>query len=271
MGNTKENMKHIILTRFNLVFENWKNDRNNNPILSKEWLEERFELFKNYCFPSVKKQSNQEFVWVVFFDVATPHEYLSVITELQDSYDNFLPLYIDGNKSVESTLLHYIEQNFDGEDFILTTRIDNDDILHCDFVKTVQDIARQNYIHNLVIDVRKGYQMVLCKSHEEYRVCLQNFNPFISLLQKKELYSSIFARQHPDWKNEKNIVVHDRKPLWIQIIHQRNKVNRVNRHNRLVNFNDYLSFGFTKKKRKRGLLYINTYNSLIKIYEKFRN
>ncbi|WP_051227980.1 glycosyltransferase [Gillisia sp. JM1] len=57
--------QHYILTRFNLRAEDWTTTKNNEKVLTEEWLEERFDLFENYCFSSVRNQTNQNFKWLV--------------------------------------------------------------------------------------------------------------------------------------------------------------------------------------------------------------
>lgn len=262
-------MQHIIVTRFNLVFENWLADKNNNPILTEEWLSERFELFETYCFPSVKNQTNQNFLWLVYFDISTPEKYINIIKGLQDSYNNFIPQFIDGSKNFERELIHYVNKELLSNEYILTTRIDNDDSIHKDFVKTIQDLAQP--VHKFIIDVRKGFQMILINDLEEFRVCEKKFNPFISLVQKREKFESIFRRQHTEWEKETNIVIFNKIPLWIQIIHGRNKLNKVNRHNRLIYNISLDEFGIRKSLKHRSWLYVKVYNSLMNIFEIIKN
>lgn len=258
-------MYHLLVTRFNLVFENWSTDRNNSPVLTESWLEQRFDLFLNYCFPSVKNQLNQSFKWLVFFDIGTPEYYRKIIKGLENSYSNFIPIFIDGHKSLEKELLFYVETHETKEKFILTTRIDNDDIIHCEFIDVIQSLARDE--HNLVIDIRKGYQMILNEHIEEYRLTIQQFNPFISLVQYRLQFESIYNRQHTDWHLEKNIKIYEERPLWMQVLHGRNKVNSVNRHNRLVHEINYSDFGIKKRKKTRSHFYVKMYNFLLEVLE----
>lgn len=258
-------MYHIIVTRFNLVFERWSTDRNNSPVLTASWLDQRFELFQNYCFPSVKNQTNQNFKWLVFFDIRTPEHYKDVIKSLEKSYINFIPIFIDEHNSLERELLLFVGKNKINESFILTTRIDNDDIIHCEFVNTIRQLALEK--HNTIIDIRKGYQMVLNERIEEYRLTEQKFNPFISLVQEWMQFESIYKRQHTDWHSAENVRIYNESPLWIQVLHGRNKLNSLNRHNRLVLEVNYPSFGISKKKKTRSWMYVKSYNLLLNILE----
>ena len=62
---------HIIITRFNLDFEDDPQAR----CLQPEWLEKRFDLFETYCLPSVLQQTCQNFTWVILSSDATPAQY----------------------------------------------------------------------------------------------------------------------------------------------------------------------------------------------------
>ena len=56
--------KHYIITRFNLS-QRWDKDSLGNKVLDDNWLKNRFQLFENYCFPSLKSQTNKNFEWWV--------------------------------------------------------------------------------------------------------------------------------------------------------------------------------------------------------------
>ncbi len=100
--------EHFIITRFNLRQENWDTTKNKTQINSEFWIKNRFELFDKYCFPTVKAQTNQNFKWLVFFDVQTPKEYREIVVNYVRDYNNFIPLFIDGMKSFNQELIKYI-------------------------------------------------------------------------------------------------------------------------------------------------------------------
>ena len=58
-------MKHYLLTRFNLTFKEWKTSKNGELVLTDKWLKNRFELFENYCLPSVKNQTYQKTIQIL--------------------------------------------------------------------------------------------------------------------------------------------------------------------------------------------------------------
>lgn len=160
--------KHFLLTRFNVPFIRKENI---DFLFEKQYLDNRFDIFKKCCFSSIKQQTNQDFIWIVFFDSRTPDAYKEINKSLNQEYNNYCPVYIDienlpngnnfyDNEALKATSkkniddLTYSEKiqkislaaeisriinSFCGEedDLIVTTRIDNDDAFHKDMMKEV--------------------------------------------------------------------------------------------------------------------------------------
>jgi hypothetical protein len=214
--------QHYIITRFNLRKESWVTTKNNEKVLSEEWLKDRFELFENYCFSSVKNQVNQNFKWLVFFDINTPNNYKQRVQELQESYSNFVPFFIDGMNNFLPEIVKNIKL-LDTKEYCITSRLDNDDSLHKDYINTIQSyFAKQDHF---AIDLIDGYTLQT-GSTVRFGFKKQLFNPFISLIEKKENLKSVWFRsRHGSWKYEKNIIRVTNKRLWLCVIHNSNKVN----------------------------------------------
>lgn len=219
-------MTHYLITRFNLKNPNWVNENNEYYVLTQEWLDERFAIFETYCLPSVKNQSNQNFKWLVFFDVDTPQPYLQKVNSIAEHYPNFTPIYIDGFKELGNALQHYIEASQpDPKAYVITSRLDNDDTIHKDFIKTIQNL----YVPKAktVIDLRLGYQViVLNDTQTEIRRYQLPYNPFLSVISNMADFDNIMTQKHDYWKTFPNTIINDTDYLWIQVIHQSNKLNR---------------------------------------------
>lgn len=215
--------QHYILTRFNLRAADWTITKNKEKVLTEEWLKERFDLFENFCFSSVKNQSNQNFKWLVFFDVNTPESYKIKVEEFRKSYENFYPFFIDGMPNFLREIVKNIKL-MDNEKYIITSRLDNDDSIHEDYVKVIQRYFDQQ--NHLAIDLIDGYTLQI---GEKIRLGFQKhlYNPFISLIEKKDDFKTVWFRsRHGSWKYEKNIIRVKDKRLWLGIIHSKNKVNK---------------------------------------------
>ena len=256
-------MKHFIYTRFNLQSENWKTAKDGSPILTDEWLEERFVLFEKYCFPAVINQSNKRFYWLIFFEVNTPDNYRERIEKITSKHDNITPLYIPGMRSLKNAFSHFISEKLDEEDeFIITTRLDNDDAIHRDFVATIQSLAVKK--HDTVIDLRKGYQMDLSNGRYEYRNYENSFNPFISLVESVDTFNTVASKLHNEWENSDSIIIHKSSPMWIEVIHKRNKLNQPKVNIPLIKQLRLLDFGIEKELKGRSAMYVFINNFKLK-------
>ncbi len=129
--------EHVIMTRFNLATPGRESGLRNRP----GWLAERFELFERYCLPSVAAQRERGFHWIVYFDAETPVAFRARIAADREKVP-FLPYFTDlfGPEGWARS----IRESFDfSPEFLLTTRLDNDDGLAFDYVERVQRAVRE--------------------------------------------------------------------------------------------------------------------------------
>lgn len=223
--------KHYLITRFNLRNPKWNTTKNNESLLTDEWMEHRMQLFENFCLSSVKGQSNQNFKWLIFFDVTTSKKFQDKINTLLNKQPNILPFYIDGMPNFHKAIIDYIDKDSQEVSHIITSRIDNDDCIHKDYIDTIQkQFNNQDF---MAIDVVKGYslqispEMMLGKKEHV-------FNPFISLIESTKNYKTVWQSDHNMWKTENRIVRITNKRLWMSIIHEKNKVNEFDGYDKVT-------------------------------------
>jgi hypothetical protein len=216
-----ENFHHLIITRFNLRNNSWDNfTKSKKRILTDSWLEDRFELFENFCFPSVMNQTKQNFDWWVFFDTQTPKEFRDKIHLLEKKFEKFLPIYIDGMDFCLPTIQEKL--SFTKTPYIITSRLDNDDCLHYDYVNQVQ--SHFDFQNFLALDFVNGFSIQIQPNTKlGYRYHL--YNPFLSLIESNKNPKSVWINSHSEWKKELNIKRIKDGRFWMSIIHQENKVN----------------------------------------------
>ena len=214
---------HYLITRFNLRSEYWDVTKNNEQLLTDEWMDNRMWLFENFCFPSVVGQTNQNFEWLLYFDTNTKEIYKKRILNLVANQLNFKVFFVDAMPSFMPELSKYIALRNKDKPYLISTRIDNDDSIHVDFINEVQKrFDQQEY---RAIDFIKGYTLqieptyILGKKEQLY-------NPFISLIEKNENPQTAFYQDHTYWKRDKKVTQIGEKRLWLSVIHQRNKINR---------------------------------------------
>jgi len=219
--------KHFLATRFNVRIGGWDTTKNGETLLDDSWMDNRFELFENYCFPSVINQSNQNFTWCIYFDLNTAEVYQQRIRKLTASYPNIDIFFIDSIGELKPHLVKFIKSNENDEyHYVITSRLDNDDLLHRDYIKVVQQLFEP--LHTTVIDVRSGYKVNIEEGGCEIRNYTQSFNPFISLIEKTEFIETVFNQMHHEWFKAKKVIPFYDKQLWIELIHTKNCVNEAN-------------------------------------------
>ncbi len=212
--------KHFIITRFNLKQEGWNTNKNDKAILTEEWHENRFKLFIDFCFSSVNSQTNKNFEWLVFFDTNTPQKYKDIIASLELKMGNFIPVFVDDMSYFLPSIKSYIAKN--KEKYVITSRLDNDDCISKFYVEEIQKrFDNQDF---LALDFVDGYTI---QTHPDVKIGkrFDQYNPFISLIEKNINPKSVWFLRHSHWKREKNIEQIRGVRTWTSIIHQENKVN----------------------------------------------
>ena len=123
------NYIHFILTKFNLKLNNTKD-------MSKDTFIKRLNLFKSHCYKSIEKQTNQNFKWLVFFD-----EELTDKKDISDIGSLIAPIFLSeyrNNREIIKQIKNHIIDMSSGYDYLITTRLDSDDCLNEDYIKTIQ-------------------------------------------------------------------------------------------------------------------------------------
>lgn len=215
---------HYLLTRFNVKVEGWETTRKGTKVLTDDWLSHRFELFEKYCLPSVQNQSVVNFKWCIFFDTDTPERFKFKINEIA-SRDQFIEVfYVNNETEIVPSFLEHTSGS--SSEFIITSRLDNDDLIHQDFIKTIQNLFQAR--NNQVIDLTRGFQMKLEGNRATFCDYHNQFNPFISLVENRNSVKTVLSREHKEWKLMKDYSEFKSSALWIEFIHENNKLNHIN-------------------------------------------
>lgn len=206
---------HIIFTRFNV-----RSGGKEKSLRDREgWLKERYELFDIYCFPSIAAQSEKGFTWIVFFDDQTPENFIKLNEAYQKELPNFHPVYVSewNTETVRGKLLEIIPKE---TEWLLTTRLDNDDGLHKDFVKTLltaefTDKTYFNFPDGLTYSEGNGY-----KHRDES-------NAFLSYVEPVADFEGVWKHAHPDVIKKFHVEQLALPYAWLQVIHGGNVSNKV--------------------------------------------
>lgn len=223
--NNKQPYKHFVITRFNIKANYGCKLKNpdNNPmyrILDEDYLEERFSIFEKYTLQSMINQTNQNFTWLILFHKNTPVKFKEIIQQLKKKF-NFEDLYFDDDDKFNFS--DYINKHEDNNWFV-TTRIDNDDMLAEDYIDQIQEYANNN-LHTCIISFERGMKYDL-KYQKKYQYNRKD-NHFLSMIGSKE--DCILQYNHAKiLSSGKEIIFLDsNKPMWIEIIHDSNVINKI--------------------------------------------
>jgi Protein of unknown function (DUF3118). len=183
-------MEHHIITRFNLR-SSWAYD--------EAWFLDRLELFDKYTLPSLRRQTNKNFTWHLLFDQKRTKPHLEKLEALNHNGID-LRFHLFGEK--EEPFEELKKQIYSEGEAILTSRVDNDDILHPDYVAVMQKEASKKLAEGLqkpeLFDFMISYywspeQKTMTRRREYYP------SPFSSLIEigsPNEPLHTVYAGNH---------------------------------------------------------------------------
>jgi len=161
----------------------------------------RIELFNKYTRPSIEAQTCQAFEWLLLGDP---------VIDLPEGNIKFIP---------RTGHMNYFRKAAEGEDLILLTRLDNDDMFMPTYVEDMQAIA----VKPGVVYEFKGYRLNLrdgCFYKDIWHNNVRT-SPFITLAQTPNDLKSVYCHNHGHmWKYFELRILKQRN--WIQIIHDTN-------------------------------------------------
>ncbi len=233
-------LQTLLLTRFNIRF--LKGYTYN---LDNQWLESRFELFEQFCLPSVEAQTNKDFKWILFFDKSTPLEYKHKAENYKKRLENLEIVYlssddIDPDREVPTMPENYdvdyisaIKPFSDQSEYLLTIRFDNDDAIESTFIdemrKKAIEVLQSGNVKKLpvILNTKLGYQLFL-KTKNIFKIGYKN-NHYIGMLSSKVDFRIIFECHHSELdRYYPHFPVEHHKPMWVEVVSGTNVTNSFN-------------------------------------------
>ena len=215
--------KHFLLTRFNGRFTDWQVDKRSKCVGDNEWLKHRFHLFDKICFPSIKNQSTANFTWFLIFDQATPGDCRESIDKYRREMPNMEIIFTTEAKMVEDVKKRIDEYC----DYVITTRIDNDDAFHKDALNVIQNnFSRQEF---MFLNFCKGYKFLI--DEKKLHLSEGKSNPFLTLIEKNgpEIKTAWCAQHHQIGAKWPVRQIEDGR-YWLVTIHSKNLLNENQQH-----------------------------------------
>ncbi|MET3175524.1 UNVERIFIED_ORG: hypothetical protein ABIB52_003391 [Arthrobacter sp. UYCu721] len=206
MGTVRSNASnfdHFLVTRFNTRL---------GERATEQWLRHRIGYFERLCRHSVVNQTNKNFKWLIYFDAERDEWFQHEVDRL--AVGAFEPVWIDGPLSAEMAAAAVQERAC--ADWVITTRVDNDDALSRDFIDAVQ--LQFNHQDLEFINFQSGLQ--LSDEGEVYHRSDPS-GPFISLIERRKEtpLRGVYVGRHDriaEYGPVRQIVAH---PMWLQMVH----------------------------------------------------
>jgi hypothetical protein len=209
-------VRHVISTRYaikGLFYDDF----------SDEWLQDRLRLFRRYCVPGVVGQTNDEFSWLVFCDETVDDGYLEALSEsgrLAPQFRLVTTSHASGvrDRDALQALLP------DDADVLVTTRLDNDDVLHPEAVAVIQSYLGA-FVHSphdrWALNFPRGFRY-----DEDSGRLYASYWPhgaFMSVFEKLRPGEAIFnaSRAHPKMHARMPLHFDESIPGWLQVVHGR--------------------------------------------------
>lgn len=131
-------VRHFVITRFLCNSKMNLGDR----VFDKDMIENGVRLLTTYLLPSLKAQSNMNFEWIILVHKNTSREYLKPLYEIDAPFPIRIVDVIDDDFAPMHDI---VKDAADSCDWLITSRIDYDDMIYTNAVRDIQDsVIRQN-------------------------------------------------------------------------------------------------------------------------------
>ena len=211
---------HVVITRFNV-----KVDLDTDKRIDQEWLRRRFTLFEEFCYPSMAAQ-HAPYIWMVLFDAETPDEFMRRI-ESYRRLPSFLPIFVHGVLNDEMIAKLVMASIPPDKDYLITTRLDNDDGMESMFISRIQRTFRETEAE--FINFPLGYQWQAGRLYYVF----DPSNPFISLVERLPTASegqsprTVHCAPHSRLRSVAPVRQILTRPMWLQVLHGTNVSNHL--------------------------------------------
>lgn len=207
---------HVLLTRFNVRRAAVPDPR----ALSHDWLAQRMAIFAQVTVPSVVAQRCPPDLWLVFLDELTPAPARLALARLAEQHGFLRPVYcgVLGDAVYRAVIAQAVPA---GTDWLLSTRLDNDDALHPALLAAVRaavQVGRREFI-NPVQGLVVGDGLLYRKSDKS--------SPFISLSEPLQGFQTVWLDQHQRLGRHGPVRQLPLRDAWMQFVHGGNIANQV--------------------------------------------
>ena len=215
---------HYLITRYNVPFKNWDTDKAGNQVGHDEWMHQRLNLFKKYCVPTVVRQSNPGFHWLIYLDEQTNLKHVKAISDELRGAQNAELRFAANMEGLLADLRAVVSGC--QTDYIITSRLDNDDGLGIDYIRNVQEAFLPqskiliNMVHGIMYDLDRRILTELRKAY------LNHFTSLIEVRKAADECLTVLGFAHTQPPPDCVILNLHTTCSWLKIIHGRNLNSR---------------------------------------------
>jgi hypothetical protein len=211
-------MQHTVITAFNIFGRN-----------EDEFLVPRMRMFKELALPSIKKQSDKGFTWIVLIDSDSPPAFVSELKELvpadtiiQEVEKASINQRFKGKKGAISTLAQPVNHvpRIIGphlvDDWVSTVSLAVDDAIAVDFIEKVKETAMP--YKELLVFPSGALKMDAGNPKKDgyYKVKSEIF--FVVAVEPSETFESVYAGGAHHYSDEKR-KIETAEPMWLWHLH----------------------------------------------------
>lgn len=184
-------------------------------LISHDWVRYRLDFMKKYTLKSIKYQKNKNFKYLFLIDKKTPSKLKKEIYDMNIGdispiiYEIDCLWYDEGLNEVNSFLKSIIKK-----DYVITTTLDSDDLIHKDYVGAIQDEFDYQNFEFILFKHGYAYMMPDLFVRDVYV-----YNSFQSLIEKTKNMKSVNFMGHAAVREQKHRVSDNENPMWCRIIH----------------------------------------------------
>ncbi len=215
---------HYLITRYNVRLDQWERDALGQLTLHDDWMAHRFELFARYCFPSVIAQSEKNFGWLIYLESSTSRKHLEQITALVSPFPFIQIRLVSGYFGCMEDIDRCMTAATSA--YVITSRMDNDDAIGVDYIKTVQLHFTPRDKTLIILLNGYGYNPM---QHIATRLHQIAHNPFASFVEERKNeggHTSVRGFPHGNPPVGTMQIEVQAKYSWMRIFHDRNLLSK---------------------------------------------
>lgn len=214
--------QHIVETRFSVRL-----GRDLERHASRQWLDERLELLRRFCLPSIAAQTMQAFTWLVLCDESTDPDAMARLREHERDVEPLRIAMTSGERTARMAVESFVAPN---ADLLITTQLDSDDLLADAYLEAVQAYAEpflRSTHRDLLVNFPRGYRLdANAQILYEERMANSSF-PSLFERPRHARVETVLRTNHAILRQHH--VTHQDESMhgWVIVVHGGNAANRI--------------------------------------------